>query len=90
MMYTPTHTIPNKSHLGEGFRAFSTRGNCHPLFHQNSKIVSGTTYLPSTVDGRILLVGVSFHRTWLVFLRNTCEGGFLFKGGKESSTEVGI
>ena len=41
MLYTPAHTIPNKSHLGEGLRAFPTRGNCHPLSCQNNKIVSG-------------------------------------------------
>ena len=33
-MYTPTHTIPNKSHLGEVLRPFPTRQNCHPLSHQ--------------------------------------------------------
>ena len=57
MMYTPTHTIPNKSHLGQGLRVFSTRGNCRSLSRQNNKIVSGMIYLPSVVDGRILLDG---------------------------------
>ena len=57
-MYTPTHTIPNNSHLEERLGGFSTKRNCHPLSHWNSKTVSGTNYLPSTVDRRILLDGV--------------------------------
>ena len=35
MLYIPAHTDPNKSHFGEGVRAFSTRGNRHTLSHQN-------------------------------------------------------
>ena len=44
MLYTPTHTIPNKSHFGEGLGSFPIRGSCHPLSLWNNKIVSGTTY----------------------------------------------
>ena len=56
MLCTPTHTIPNESHLGEGLWAFSTRGNCNPLSHQNSKIASGTIYFSSAVAGRSMLL----------------------------------
>ena len=43
-VYTPARIIPNKSHLGEGLRAFPTRGNHHPLSLWNNEIVSGMTY----------------------------------------------
>ena len=58
MLCTPTHTIPNKSHLGEELGVFSTRGNCHPLPHQSSKIVSRMAYFSSATAGRILRDGV--------------------------------
>lgn len=58
MLYTPMHAIPNKSHLGEGLRAFSTRGNCHPFPHQRNKNVSRMTYSPYLADGRILETAV--------------------------------
>ena len=51
-MYTPTHTIPNKSHRGEGLRAFPARGNRHPLSCQSNKIMSRMIYISSAVDGR--------------------------------------
>ena len=41
MLCTPTRTVPNKSHLGEGLRAFSTRGNCHPLSRWNNRLCPG-------------------------------------------------
>ena len=44
ILYTPVHTDPNKSHFREGLGAFSTRGNCHPLFLLEQQIVSRTTY----------------------------------------------
>ena len=31
MMYTPTHTTPNKSHLGEGLRASPLEGLATPF-----------------------------------------------------------
>ena len=74
-MYTPTQTIPSKSHLEEGLGAFSIRGNRHRLSHRNSKIVSGMTYFSSMADGRILLDGVpptGYHRAIL------CECALFF------------
>ena len=64
MLCTPTHTIPNESHSGEGLRAFSIRGNCHPLSLKNSKIVSGMTYFSSAADRRILQARVPSTGSW--------------------------
>ena len=41
ILCTPTHTIPNKSHLGEGLRAFSTRGNRHALSCRTARLCLG-------------------------------------------------
>ena len=45
MLYTPTHTIPNKSHLGEGLGAFPNRGNHHLLSHWNKDCVWSDLFL---------------------------------------------
>ena len=52
MMYTPTHTAPNKSHLGEGLRAESLP------FSGHNKIVSRTIYSHQRQTGGILRDGV--------------------------------
>ena len=74
MLHISTHSITNKSHLGEGLEAFPTRGNRHPLSHPNSKIVSRTTYFSSTADGRNSAGWSSSHTSFLftsVFQRKT-------------------
>ena len=82
MLYTPTHSIPNKSHLGEGLRAFSTRGNCHPLSRRNNKIVSRTIYFSSAVAGRapldrvpptVVYMRVEVHMTLFALVSCSCH-----------------
>ena len=41
ILYTPAHTNTHKSCFREGLRVFSTRGNSHPLSHQNNRLCPG-------------------------------------------------
>ena len=44
---SPCTSNPNKSGVGEGLGAFSTRGNLHPFSSGNNKIASRTRLFPS-------------------------------------------
>ena len=48
LLYSPTHTNPNKSHFGEGLGAFSTTGNRHLLSCRNNRWCPGGLISPAT------------------------------------------